>query len=138
MKKPAPTAKKSRHRRQTARALPAAGLWSQDLQRLLQRRHQLLEPKPPASEIARLFPQLNQLQGADGQWSELAGLFRQAQTLLHQYTELFDLAPVGYVVLDPKGKIQEINCTGAHLLGQPRARLLGRLFSGFVIKEDAS
>src|SRR5438045_3250555 len=35
----------------------------------------------------------------------------------HHYDSLFRLAPVGYVILDLHGKIQEINQTTAQMLG---------------------
>jgi PAS domain-containing protein len=34
-----------------------------------------------------------------------------------KYSDLYDLAPVGYATLDRKGDIQEINLTGAALVG---------------------
>ena len=40
-----------------------------------------------------------------------------------RYSELYDFAPVGYCTLDPKGNIQEINLTGAALLGTQREML---------------
>lgn len=51
--------------------------------------------------------------------------------------ELYDFSPVGYLTLDRHGKIDEINLTGATLLGLPRNKLLNRHFAHFVAREDA-
>jgi two-component system CheB/CheR fusion protein len=45
---------------------------------------------------------------------------------LQRYTELFDFAPVGYVVLDAGGTIREANLEVARMLGVARKHLLGR------------
>src|SRR5512138_3295983 len=49
---------------------------------------------------------------------------REAQKLLEEsrsrYAELYDLAPLGYVTVDGQGLIEEINLTGATLLGIER------------------
>ncbi len=52
------------------------------------------------------------------------------------YSELYDLAPVGYLTLDPKGHIQQMNFTVSRLLGQERESLVGRGLSAFVSDDD--
>lgn len=65
---------------------------------------------------------------------------REAHQLLEEsrnrYADLYDLAPVGYVTLNHKGLIQEINLPGAALLGIERARLIGLPFSLYVATVD--
>lgn len=65
---------------------------------------------------------------------------REAQQELrdarNRLTDLYDFAPVGYVTLDDKGCIQEINLTGAKLLGMERVELSGKPFVRFVKKND--
>jgi signal transduction histidine kinase/CheY-like chemotaxis protein len=49
-----------------------------------------------------------------------------------RYSELYDFAPVGYVTLDAKSTILEINLVGSTLLGKDRARLIGQRFAQWV------
>ncbi len=54
-----------------------------------------------------------------------------------RYRDLYDFAPVGYCTLDAQGCISKINLTGAGLLGQPRAALVGKPLARFVSSTDA-
>jgi PAS domain S-box-containing protein len=49
-----------------------------------------------------------------------------------RYTEIFELAPIGYALLDPDLLVREINRAGARLLGHARAAVVGRHFETFV------
>ena len=57
---------------------------------------------------------------------------RKAQERLEEansrYADLYDFSPVGYVGLDEKGIIREINLTGSSMLGIERSRLIGKPF----------
>jgi PAS domain S-box-containing protein len=58
------------------------------------------------------------------------------ETSREHYADLYDLAPVGYCTMDLAGHLQEINLTGAVLLGAPRIALLGRpLYSVAPLEE---
>lgn len=65
---------------------------------------------------------------------------RRAQLALEEsrdrYLDLYEFAPVGYLTLNDKGIIQEINLAGAALLGCERSRLLQRSLSRFIVNED--
>ncbi len=50
-----------------------------------------------------------------------------------RYADLYDFAPVGYVSLDEESRIEEINITGAKLLGGTPHKLIGRSFLDFII-----
>ena len=52
-----------------------------------------------------------------------------------RYFELYDLAPVGYVTLNPVGTILEINLTAADLLGLPRSQLISTSFGQVVFPD---
>ncbi len=54
----------------------------------------------------------------------------------NRYAALYDFAPVGYVTIDRKGCIQEINLTGASLIGLERFQLIGMPMYVFVVKSD--
>jgi PAS domain S-box-containing protein len=60
------------------------------------------------------------------------------QNSLHHYSDLFDFAPVGYVVLDRTGSIQEINLSGAELLGAKRGDLIGQRMAQFLVRNDVA
>jgi PAS domain S-box-containing protein len=55
---------------------------------------------------------------------------REAQSQLEEsrnrYIDLYDFAPIAYCTFDREGVVREINLAGAALLGQDRARLLGK------------
>ncbi|NDU85749.1 MAG: EAL domain-containing protein [Ferrovum sp.] len=53
-----------------------------------------------------------------------------------RYIDLYDFAPIGYLTLDHEGKIEEINLTGAKLLGVERAKLIKRRFDLFIASRD--
>lgn len=53
-----------------------------------------------------------------------------------RYVDLYDFAPVGYATISRDGLIDEINLTGASLLGIDRSQLLTRRFSKFVSAQD--
>lgn len=42
------------------------------------------------------------------------------------YSDLYDFATIGYMILDIRGIVKEINLTGAQMLGRPRAMLMDR------------
>ena len=53
------------------------------------------------------------------------------------YAELYDFAPVGYLTLDPEGRIIEANFAAACLLGLERGQLImeRRVFASFVHRD---
>ncbi len=65
---------------------------------------------------------------------------RKAQLDLEEsrdrYADLYDFAPLGYFTFSHKGIIEEVNLTGASLLGIERQKLLERGFGRFVDEKD--
>lgn len=56
--------------------------------------------------------------------------------LTFDYRELFERAPIGYVLLDATGRICKINNTGAALLGWDATWLTGELLERWVVSTD--
>ncbi|SHJ88181.1 PAS domain S-box-containing protein [Maribacter aquivivus] len=67
---------------------------------------------------------------------------RETQQLLEksrdEYSDLFDFAPVGYLIIDEKGTIVNINLTACHMLGVDRLQLKGKPFSAYLMIGDAN
>jgi len=65
---------------------------------------------------------------------------RQSQIELEEsrdrYVDLYDFAPVGYLTLTRAGLIEQLNLTGADLLGEVRKKLLQRRFDRYIAPED--
>jgi len=53
-----------------------------------------------------------------------------------KYLDLYDFAPVGYLTLSDKALIEEVNLTGALLLGVLRRRLIHARFRKFIAPKD--
>jgi PAS domain S-box-containing protein len=117
--KPSPEAVKLRARAETrlkkrpAKPATPAGKTLADSQRLL---HEL---------------QVHQIE-LEMQNAELVESRDEMERLLDKYTDLYDFAPIGYFSLTRHGRIQEVNLTGAALLGAERSHLISRPLSRFV------
>lgn len=61
---------------------------------------------------------------------------RALEDVRDRYAQLFDFAPVAYVVLDAHGVIREANLSAARLLEIERGRLLGRSLTRYVVPAD--
>ncbi len=65
---------------------------------------------------------------------------RRAQLIIEEsrdrYVNFYDFSPVGYISLNREGMIDEINLTGATMLGEARNKLLRRRFANFIAAED--
>ncbi|MGO8694837.1 MAG: histidine kinase dimerization/phosphoacceptor domain -containing protein [Rectinemataceae bacterium] len=53
-----------------------------------------------------------------------------------RYFDLFDLAPIGYIVFDEKGVITETNFAAAALLGQMKNLIVGQPLSHWIAQES--
>jgi len=60
----------------------------------------------------------------------------QAEVAFRKYSELFELAPSGYISLSSKREIQDLNLSGAIMLGKERSFLIGSQFIYFVAKSN--
>jgi PAS domain S-box-containing protein len=92
---------------------------------------------PTGAEALRLVHELQVHQiELEMQNEELRQSQQEVEAGLRRYTDLYDLAPVGYLTLARDGAIRQANLTGARLMGQERARLTGRRFGVFVDDPD--
>ncbi|MCX6060812.1 MAG: EAL domain-containing protein [Campylobacterales bacterium] len=88
-------------------------------------------------EIGQIFHELRVHQiELEMQNEELRQTQIELDAQRERYFDLYDLAPVGYCTLSEEGFILEANLTAAILLGITQSKLVGRLMSGFVHKED--
>ena len=96
-------------------------------------RERKLNTEPPV--FAQETKQLEQ----DQLLAELETL-REAQVQIehsqHLYAELFDLAPVGYLNLTERGRIENANLAACALLRHERKEVVGRSFYMFVRSRD--
>lgn len=97
-------------------------------------------PRPPGDpHTERLVEELRLHQvELEMQNRELRETQRELESSRDRYADLYDFAPVGYATLDEKGRIREINLTGASLLGVERSRLLGKSLLRYVAKADTT
>jgi PAS domain S-box-containing protein len=65
---------------------------------------------------------------------------RKAQIIIeearHKYFELYDLAPVGYLVLDEKGKILDANLTAAELFGTDKVSFINKNINSYIARSE--
>jgi diguanylate cyclase (GGDEF)-like protein/PAS domain S-box-containing protein len=91
-------------------------------------------PARPAEEI------LYELQVYQIELEMQSEELQRAQLMIEEsrdrYTHFYDLALVGYITLSHDALIDEINLTGATLLGKERGKLMHKRFAAFVAPED--
>lgn len=68
---------------------------------------------------------------------ELREVQQRLEEARDRYADLYDFAPVGYLTLNEGGHIQEINLTGASVLGYERANIIGKPFSVHLAPNDS-
>lgn len=68
--------------------------------------------------------------------TELRQTRHDLEMALEKYTDLYELAPVGYLTLARDGTIAAANLSASTLLGVERSRLLGRRFEQRISKAD--
>jgi PAS domain S-box-containing protein len=109
---------------------------------LRKRAEKILSQKPeavrkiPVEDITRLIHELEVHQvELDMQNDELRKAQAEIELSRAKYVDLYDFAPVGYFTLSPTGKIEEVNLTGAKLLGIEKTNLVNRDFRLFVAPE---
>ena len=69
---------------------------------------------------------------------ELRETQQQLEKARDEYCDLFDFAPVGYLILNVKGVINNINLTACHLLGIDRLHVKGKPLSAYLSHGEAN
>ncbi|HEX9047083.1 MAG TPA: PAS domain S-box protein, partial [Verrucomicrobiae bacterium] len=98
----------------------------------------------PSVTVARsVRPRIHKRRWAESSRDELKaqhGAVLSAQAELEasraRYAELYDAAPVGYVTLSRTGMIEQLNLTGAGLLGIARTHAINQPLMAFVVPQD--
>jgi PAS domain S-box-containing protein len=108
----------------------------QAAEKRLQARLYRQEPVAPADMMNMLHElQVHQIE-LEMQNEELKRVRDELAHAHEIYFDLYNLAPVGYFTITEVGLIQEVNMTGATLLGWTRAELLQQRMPRFIVSED--
>lgn len=92
---------------------------------------------PPPAAIRKMAPRLSADASNSGSASGQRTLGEMKRALnIERFTDLYDLAPTGYVSFERSGRIAEINLTAAQLFGMRRERMIGLPFSVLVLRDD--
>jgi two-component system, chemotaxis family, sensor kinase Cph1 len=67
---------------------------------------------------------------------ELRRVQNELEISRSRYADLYDFAPVGYLTLNKRGEIVDLNLTAARLLGVERRHLLNKHFQYYVFQPD--
>ncbi|MBS1533309.1 MAG: PAS domain S-box protein [Bacteroidetes bacterium] len=94
---------------------------------------------PEAVEAQKLFHelQIHHLE-LEMQNDELNIVATELEIQRAKFSSLFDLAPIGYAVVNTKGVIQDINQTGSKLFGLSKHILLKKPLPGFIYADDVT
>jgi PAS domain S-box-containing protein len=111
-----------------------------DLRRQAERKVRPADPSLAEMSQADIAAALHELQVHQVELEMQNDELRKAQAELEEsrtrYADLFDFAPVGYVVLDREGMVVEANLTAASLLGRERRRLIDQPLTRLVASAD--
>ncbi|HWQ66945.1 MAG TPA: PAS domain S-box protein [Methanospirillum sp.] len=100
-----------------------------------------LNPMPSSVLIRNTLEEINhQLQvhqiELEIQNEELKRTYQELEISRNRYIDLYDYAPIGYITLSETVMIEEINLTGAAMLGVNRQKLVKTHFRKFVAPSD--
>src|SRR5450759_4202973 len=102
-----------------------------------ERLSRLAADSPESADIATVVHELRVHQiELEMQNEELRRAQLELQASREKYIELFDLAPVGYLILSDESIVRDANLNAARLLGVERQQLVGRPFTAFLFAPD--
>ncbi len=122
----------------TGRETPDAAELRRQAEAMLSERTKNTGPLPETvADLQRLVHELKVYQTElEIQNEELAQTRAELNATLQQYTDLYDLAPVGYFMLSRDSTIRQVNLAGATLLGVERGNLIERRLGLFISVES--
>jgi len=104
---------------------------------------QLAHSSKPSPDLAGKTPEqlVHELQVHQIELETQAEELRKSKIALEEsrdkYLDLYDFAPIGYLTLNDKALITEVNLTGATLLGIERSKLVNARFRKFIAEKDS-
>jgi PAS domain S-box-containing protein len=88
-------------------------------------------------EREQLLHELNVHQAElEAQNLELREARKELEETLEKYASLFDFAPIGYIIMNSKGRITEVNESAATLLGTPKNVIAGSYLNNFIVSNE--
>jgi PAS domain S-box-containing protein len=108
------------------------------MQQLLSSQNQLADATEKKLEIEQLTHNLQAHQiELEIQNRELIETQKTLEQSRNRYADLYDSAPVGYLTLNRKGEVMEINRTGARMLGRERTLLIHQPLTPFLAPQNS-
>lgn len=107
-----------------------------DLQRRLEEELELLSGQDQTQQARRLHELSVYQIELEMQNRELREAQAEVEEVRDRYVHLYEFAPVGYVTLDRKGIVRQINKTATRLLNTTSNNMVGRPLTLFVARED--
>ncbi len=115
----------------------AADLRSKAEMKLGERKRKTASPPATEADRYRLVHELEVHQiELEMQNEELRRVQEELEESRTKYFDLYDLAPVGYLLLGAQGLILEANLTAAKLLGVAKSQLVKKPVTRFIVRED--
>jgi PAS domain S-box-containing protein len=94
------------------------------------------EAKVTEDDIKRLFQELQVHQiELEMQNDELRRANEELEIERLRFSGIYDLAPVGYFIMDMTGRVEDVNITGATLLGRQKSKIINFGLQSFIIPE---
>ncbi len=91
----------------------------------------------PADDLATLVNELEIHQAElEVQNEELRRIQADLLAMRNRYRDLYEFAPVGYLSLDAKCLIRQVNLAAAKLCGRERENMIGRRVESLMVRED--
>lgn len=67
---------------------------------------------------------------------ELSNSYQMLELERAKFVDFFNLAPVGYFILDYIGLVEEANQTGADMLAMQKSKIIGKKFQNFIAEQE--